>query len=211
MTIMIYIVDLILLGLLVFMAIRGYIRGFMESVLKSGRLLLSVILTLLLNKPVATLLNDKLINPPVYSMIHGKLSSLADKAEGSAGNLLASIPAALRQQLGDEVTATGSLDHLVEDWSETISQSISGAAAKIVAVILLFVAFMLLLTIVIKLLAGIIKASPLEKVDRILGLALGLLTGVALMLIAARLVAPIMVAVGQGELVESSFILKLIS
>ncbi len=209
--VMTYIVDIVLVGLLVIMAVRGCVQGFLKTILKSGRFFLAVLLTVALTSPVAALLNDNLINPPIYSAVNGKLTELADAAEGSADSLLESVPAFLKNQLGENISTTGKLEQLVDEWSETISQSISGAISTVLAVILLFVALMLLLTILIKILSSVIeKIKLLDTVNRVLGLVLGLLVGGALMLLAARVVAPILTALGQDALVDSSFILKLL-
>ncbi len=204
-----YIIDLILLGLLIFFAIRGYLRGFLGSILKSGRFFLAVVLTVALTNPIAAIVDEKLINPPIYEAVNSKLTAIADTAGGSASRLLDSMPAILRNQLGEDITATGNLDRRVDEWSETISDKISFSIAKILTVILLFVALMLLLTILIKFLSAIIRATSLGKVDRILGLVLGLFVGIAVMLLASRFLAPILTAVGQEALVESSVLLRI--
>ncbi len=206
-----YILDLILVALLVIFAIVGYRRGFVASILKSGRFFLAVILTIALTNPVATLLNDNFINPPIYDAVSGKLTDVADSVKGNASDFYEEIPAILQGQLDDKMSESeGDIDEAVEEWSQEISGKISWAVSKIIAVILLFVALMLLLSILVKILSAIVRATPLGGVDRILGLVLGLAVGVAMMLLVSRFVAPVLTAFGQGELVESSFLLDLL-
>ncbi len=200
--------DVLCLVLLAVMAFRGYRRGLVASVLGAGRFFIAIILTVALTSPVAGLLNDHLINPPVYGYVNGRLVALADKTEGSAAELLESMPEILSNQLGDNVSAEGRLDTLVEEWSETISQSISGAVSSVIATVLLFVLFMLLLSLSIKLIAGLIHATPLASVDRILGLVLGLITGLGISVLAARLLTPALTALGKEAWVEASRLLS---
>ncbi len=205
------VLDILFLVLIVLFAIRGFIRGFVASILKSARFFLAVILAIVLTAPVAGLINDHVIHPPVYRFVNNKIESLADRAEGNGVALYENLPGLMKNQLDVESEdLAGSLDGYVTEWSETISQKISGGISGVIAVVTLFIVFMLLLSLVIKLVAGLIHAGPLATLDRLLGLGLGLVVGVAVVMLLAGFVSPILIAIGQEGMVESSFVLDLL-
>ncbi len=206
-----YLLDIILLAVFAILVIRGWRRGFLESLLGLGRLVLAFIITNVFNSQVAAWLDKTFINPPVYSYVSNKLGGLAESANGSITDLFNSIPDSLSTHLGGDIAGvTGDIDATVAQWSRNISDGISGAVSSVLGTILLFVVSFLVLTIVLKLLSGVVKKLPIiGTVNSVLGLVLGVVSGIVVVILLSKVLGPFMIAIGQEDLVDASKILKL--
>ena len=82
-------IDILLVALFAFMAIRGYFKGFLKMVLSFGRLILSVVITLIFGAAFSGWIDKTFVNPPIYERVYGKPSELAGGAVTSvdSGNL----------------------------------------------------------------------------------------------------------------------------
>ncbi len=201
--------DCLLLALLIFPAIRGYRRGLVRSVLGVGRLLVVVLLTVALISPVADLLDKHLLSSPIKNAVGTRIDALVAQTEGGVEELYAALPASLRAYLTESDIAVPSVDAAAERWTDTISHAVSGALASVLSTLLVFVLASVALTFGLKLLSGIIHAVPIVAgLDRLLGLVAGVLTGVAIVALASRFLAPFLIAMGRPEWVEASWLLR---
>ena len=203
--------DVLLVAVIVLFGVLGYRRGLVRSLAGVGRLILAVLVTVVLTTPVARLLDAKVMHPPVQSYVGERLASLADRAEGSVSALYDAIPAFLRAHLTESDTAAPGLDAAVERWTATISHAVSGALSSILATILVFFIALVSVRWLLRLLSRIVRAIPLVSgIDRLLGLALGGVTGVAAVALSSRMIAALLIAFGRPEWVEASRILHLL-
>lgn len=203
--------DVLFLALFLLFVIRGYRRGLVHSLLGVGRLVLAVLLTVALATPVARLLDTAIIRPPVQTCVGERLTSLAARTEGGVAELYASVPSPLRAHLTVGDAAVANLDEAVTRWTDTVSRALSGAVATIFATVLVFLVALVTLPWLLRLLSRVVRAIPLVSgIDRLLGLTLGGVAGVAVVALFSRFIAALLVALGRPEWVEASRVLQLV-
>ena len=210
------IIDILMAVIFVIMVFRGWHRGFMKSVLSLGRLVLSLVLTILFGPEFSAWLDAKFINPPVYDKVFAKFSDVAAEitstAEGSVDALVEKIPEFFRGYLDlDAVDPTAEINALVAEWSRTVADSISKVIATVLGYILFFILCFLVLSIVVFIIGKLAKLPFLKTVDKILGLVVGAVSGVVAVMFASVVLSLILGVSGQSELVEGSFVLRLFS
>lgn len=204
------VLDVLLLALLVIFAVRCYRRGLVRSLIGIGRLILAVLLTVALSSPVAGLLEERIVEPSVRERVGERLSALAACTEGGVAELYEAIPSPLRAHLTKEDTTPWDVEVAVTRWTDRISHTVSHALASLLATVLVFLVAFVMLPWVLRLLSRLIRAIPLiAGLDRLLGLSLGLLGGIAAVALVSRVLFPLLVAVGRPEWVETSHILHL--
>ena len=187
-----FIVDIILVAFLLFLFIRGYIKGFLATVLRSLRPILAIIAAYFLGKPVAGFIDQKFIYGWTYNGVYAKINELYQNASESfnVDKIFSAfpkfmIPDSLREQL-ENSTETG--EALVVSASESISAFVSHLFSLVIAYLLIFLIVWLLLLLLAKLLSSSIHDLPvIGKIDRILGALLGLLIGWVLLSLVATL------------------------
>lgn len=208
--------DILLIAVFAILVFQGWRRGFFKSVLRVGRLILSVVLTVIFGSSVAAWMDETFINPPVYKVVFDKLSSIADDvaatANGSVDAMVEKIPEGFRDHLDlSSVDPTAGLNALVEEWSNTVAGSISLVIATVLGYVLLFVACFLVLTVVIAIVGKLAKLPLLKTADKILGLVMGVVSGAIAVIAISVILGALLGVFGQGELVENSFMLRLFS
>ncbi|MBO5511525.1 MAG: CvpA family protein [Clostridia bacterium] len=213
MQLVIDILLVVIFGLLVF---RGWWRGFMKSVLSLGRLILSLVITIVFGASFAAWIDAKFVNPPVFEAVFKKLSDVAAEvtasAEGGIDALVEKIPEAFRGYLDLEtVDPTAEINALVEQWSHTVADGISKIVATVIGYILLFVLAFLVLTVVIFIVTRFAKLPAIKTVDKLLGLVVGLFSGAVAVIFISVILSAILGVIGQEAVVEGSFMLRLFS
>ena len=213
MQLVIDILLIVIFGLLVF---RGWWRGFMKSVLSLGRLILSLVITIVFGASFAAWIDAKFVNPPVFEAVFKKFSDIAAEvtasAEGGIDALVEKIPEAFRGYLDLEtLDPTAEINALVEEWSHTVADGISKVIATVIGYILLFVLAFLVLTLVIFIVTRFAKLPAIKTVDKLLGLVVGIFSGAAVVIFISVILSALLGIFGQEALVEGSFMLRLFS
>ena len=211
-----FVIDILLIvifGLLVF---RGWWRGFMKSVLSLGRLILSLVITILFGSAFAAWIDEKFVNPPVFEAVFKKFSDVAAEvtasAEGGIEALVEKIPESFRGYLDlESVDPTAEINALVEEWSHTVADGISKVIATIVGYVLLFVLAFIVLTVVIFIVSKVAKLPAIKTVDKLLGLLVGIVSGAFAVIFISVILSALLGVIGQEALVEGSFMLRLFS
>jgi uncharacterized membrane protein required for colicin V production len=211
MQLVIDILLIVIFGLLVF---RGWWRGFMKSVLSLGRLILSLVITIVFGASFAAWIDAKFVNPPVFEAVFKKFSDVAAEvtasAEGGIDALVEKIPEAFRGYLDLEtIDPAAEINSLVEQWSHTVADGISKVIATVIGYILLFVLSFIVLTIVIFIVGKLAKLPAIKTVDKLLGLVVGIFSGAIAVIIVSVILGAILGLIGQGEIVEGSFMLRI--
>ncbi len=209
-------IDILLVAVFGFLVFRGWMRGFIKAVLSLARLVLSLVLTLLIGPSVADWLDQTLINPAVYKAVFSKLSAIAAditaEAEGGVEALVGKLPDTYRDHLNlSAIDPSDKIEDVVESWSVSISGGISNVIATVVGYVLLFAVCFLLFTLVIFIVSKCVKASKFNKTDKLLGLGLGAASGVTAVIFLSVVLGALLSLLGQGDAVESSFMLRLFS
>lgn len=205
-----------ILLVLVFAAIifKGWFKGFFKSILGFGRLVLTVILTILLGPTVSAWLDQTYINPPVFNSVHAKLADMA----AQAGDNVSAFFDSMSDKFGSVVDpstfenqsagANAQLDALVEEYSLSISASVSIVISTIIGYIALFLICFLVLTLVIWLLGKLVKLPVINKIDKLLGFLLGIVSGYLVVSLLATLLYAILVATGDVSAYSASHVFK---
>lgn len=210
------VIDILLLVIFALLVFRGWRRGFMKSVLSLGRLVLSVIITIAFGSTFAAWLDERFINPPVFEKVYAKFSGIAADvtatAEGGVDALVEKIPEAFRGYLDlESLDPSAEINALVEQWSHTVADSISGVIAAVLGFILLFILSFLVLTLVIFIVGKVAKLPAIKTVDKLLGLLVGIFSGSVAVIIISVVLGAILGVLGKGEVTEASFMLRIFS
>ncbi|MBQ9152016.1 MAG: CvpA family protein, partial [Clostridia bacterium] len=205
-----FVVDILLVGVLGFLAFRGWKRGFAESVLHCGRLILSLVITLSCGSAFSAWIDRTWIHPPVFERIHARFMDMASAADGRVDTLIANIPAVFRPYLDlSSADPTQDLYNLADQWSGTVADGISGVIASVVGYILLFILVFGLLTVAILLLRGLTKLPVIHTVDSLLGLALGAISGLLAVALLSAVLGAVLNLLGYREIAECYLVLRL--
>ncbi len=208
--------DVLLVVLFAFMAIRGYFKGFMKMILSFGRLVLAVVITIIFGSAFSGWINEKFINPPIFDWVHGKLSELAGGAVTNVEEFLDGLPGifknfvdseAFRDKYGD---AGASVDTLVTDVSTSVSGAMSAVISTVVGYVLLFVLSFVILTVVIWVVGKFAKLPLIKTGDKLLGLAVGAVSGLLAVALVASVLYLIVYLTGDLSAYENSVIFKFI-
>ena len=208
------VIDVLFMAVFAIPVFRGWRRGFTKSILSLGRLVLSLVITILFGSAFAGRIDETFINPPVSEAVSKKFSSIAAdvtaSAEGGIDALVEKIPEVFRGYLDlTNVDPTAEINALVEQWSRTVADGISKVISLILGFVLLFVISFVLLTAVIFIIGKLVKLPVIRTVDKLLGLAVGIFNGAAVVMVSSVILGAILGLMGQGELAEGSFMLRL--
>ena len=208
------VIDILLIAIFALLVFRGWWRGFMKSILSLGRLILSLVITILFGSAFAAWIDAKFVNPPVFEAVFKKFSDVAAEitasAEGGIDALVEKIPDAFRGYLDlESVDPTAEINALVEEWSHTVANGISRVISLILGYILLFVLSFIVLTIVIFIVGKLAKLPAIKTVDKLLGLVVAIFSGAIAVIIVSIILGAILGLIGQGEIVEGSFMLRI--
>lgn len=209
-------IDILLIALFAFMAIRGFFKGFMKMVLSFGRLVLAMVITLVFGSAFSGWIDKTFVNPPIYEWVHGKLSELAGGAVTNVDEFLNSLPAAFKGFVDSEAfrdkygEAGASVDALVTDVSTSVSGAMSAVLATVIGYILLFAISFAILTVVIWLVGKFAELPILKSGDKLLGLAVGAVGGLIAMALAASVLYLIVYLTGDMSAYENSVIFKFV-
>lgn len=208
------VIDILLIVVFALLVFRGWWRGFMKSILSLGRLILSLVITILFGSAFAGWLDEKFVNPPVFDAVFKRFSDIAAdvtaSAEGGIDALVEKIPEAFRGYLDLEtVDPAAEINALVEEWSHTVADCISKVISTILGFILLFVISFIVLTVVIFIVGKLAKLPAIKTVDKLLGLVVGIFSGAVAVVIISVILSAILGLIGQDAVVEGSFMLRL--
>ncbi len=203
-----FVVDILLIGVLGFLVFRGWKRGFAESVLRCGRLILSLVITLSCGSAFSARIDRIWIHPPIFERVNARFMDMAAAADGRVEALISRVPAAFLPYLDNTVAdPTEDLFDLAERWSHTVAEGISGVIASVIGHILLFILAYVLLTVAVFFLKKLTKLPVIHTVDSLLGLALGAISGILTVVFLSAVLGAILEVLGYGEIVENSLIL----
>lgn len=176
--------DIIILAVIAFPAIKHYRGGITGTVLGVGKFIVSVVMAVLFGKLAGTALADGIVGSAISYGAYFKVkeyvdgsslsSFFADPPEGFLrfSKLIGADVSALKEQYGN---AAGT-DETLREIATTVSRSITATVSAILGYVLVFVIVFVALTIVFTCLKKI-KIPVLTSFDKWLGLGLGILLG----------------------------------
>jgi uncharacterized membrane protein required for colicin V production len=201
--------DVLLVAVLGFFLFLGWRRGFAGSVLKSGRLILTMVITLSCGSAFSSFMDRVWIHPPVYERVHARFTTMADAAGGRVDTLISQIPAVFRSYLdAGAAERTQDMHRLADEWSQSVSDGISGVISSVIGHILLFLIAYAALTLAVVLLKRLTNLPVIGTLDRLLGLALGLVGGGLTAAFVAVILGAMLRIAGNDELLEQTLLLR---
>lgn len=219
-----WVIDVLLVATIVFLAVKNCISGIMHTVYHIGKFIAAILSAIILGKPLGTLISNRFMANKLSDLVYGKISEyvsgeklsefFADIPEGFAKivKLFGVDLEAICQQYSNAENS----EAVLRDMSQTISGPIANMISAIIAYVLIFVVVFVVLTIVFKGLEKI-KIPVLTGVDKILGLVFGLALGVfsaSLLATAVYSVLEFISAVNESETVmniyNDSYVFKFI-
>ena len=201
--------DVLLVAVLGFFLFLGWRRGFAGSVLKSGRLILTLVITLSCGSAFSAFIDRVWIHPPVYEKVHARFLAMADGAGGRVDALVDQVPAVFRSYLdAGAAERTRDLYRLADEWSQSVSSGISGVISSVIGHILLFLLTFFVLTLAVVLLKRLTNLPVIGTLDRLLGLSLGFIGGALTVAFVAVILGAVLRIAGQGELLERTLLLR---
>ena len=189
------IIDIIFSAITVLLVLKYTLKGFFASILDSAKGFVAAILAYLLRIPMAKLFNAWFMREGIVNWVNNSLIasvegndtfvdfvSLYEKMPWFFNSFLASFG------LGDVSDLSGmdsaSYDQIY-DISYEVGSAISYALSTALAVLVLFIIIYIVLLFVVRLLDGVVEASSLGKINKILGFVWGLVVSFALIWISS--------------------------
>ena len=219
-------IDLILVALAAFIIIRCWRRGLVKSVIGFVCNVVALVAAYALTPLVSDFLCSHVFLDRISSGIDSTVRSAASTPVGTdVSTFLSKIPETLAGTLekfnveGDSLKGfisglkdTG--DAAVEKVSDFIAKPTSQIISNTLAFILLFVVILIILRLLSKLIIVLFKAPVVSTVDRIAGLALGVVNALFILWVVSLVVNVALGALGPyiptwfGDTAEKSVIMK---
>lgn len=204
------IIDLILIGIVIAVCINSYIKGLVISVFNLVSSLAAMVLSYLFYPVIAGFLKGTAILGWIQAPIRESLlENGATLAEVSVESLLGqlNLPAAISDGI---LNTVGEVPGQLPELAESVSAAVAGFILEIICIVLLFVIVKIGLLFAKGLLKTVTKLPLLHQVDKIGGLAFGLIEAFVLLTVVGAIFSLFSGNMDSGILgaVESSFVAK---
>ncbi len=184
--------DIIFLGLILVMAIRGRSRGFVKSLLGFATIFLAIVITMTLNGPFTEIM----AKTPVYDALRAK-TVLNVNPSGSTGP-----DNAFRDILDD---AAAAMSGTVNEFTDNVAKSV----LSLVISVILFIVSLIVISMATRFLDSIFKLPGLNFLNSVGGAVWGVLNAVVISYILLAFVSILRVINGStlfAKLLENSII-----
>ncbi len=182
--------DVLLAVILVHGLVTGWMRGFVRVVFRKLRRLTSLILAILVARPIGGWLGEEYFLDPMVGEIRSILvKSLGAGAETStAAELAGELPLAMRGLLSifgvDVAERAAQIDAAGGNALTRFASSVAAPVASIIGILVAFVVsyfvFRLFLRVIVYVVNGIFSLPVLRVVNKILGVAVGIFFAVVM-------------------------------
>ena len=177
-----YIFDIAYLAIALITIIVFAKRGFVESVFKYGKTLFAGIIAYAFGPVISNLVYENYVYNRIFPWVSGKVSALigsaAEKVDVDA--LIDNLPFVVKQFVNPEDIKNiygetlSNIELSAQSFSSSVSEPLSRVISNMIGYVLVFLAAVLVLVIVGKLLSLIFKLPVLKTVNSVLGLLLGI-------------------------------------
>ena len=178
--------DVLIVAVFLFATIKYWRKGLIQAVLGFGNFIAAVIAAAVLGRPIALWINDTFMSKWISDGVYSKISTYIIDGQ-SLSEFFNGIPegfrkivelcggemAALFEKYGSEEASS----ELIYDMAKTISAPLANAASAIIAYGLIFLVSLLVFSLVC-LMFKKIEIPIISKIDKLLGLCLGLILGI---------------------------------
>ncbi len=181
-----WVLDIVLLGIILFSAIRHFSKGLMSIFYNIGKFIVSILAAVLLGKPVGALISNGFMSAKVNGFVYEKLCGFVGDSQ-SLADFFADIPAGFRtlvstfgvdlEGLCETYSNAENTETVLRDMASTIGSPIANMISAIIAYISIFLVVFIVLTIVLFFVKKI-EIPVFKTLDKVLGLVLGLALGI---------------------------------
>lgn len=184
------IVDILFLLLTAVITFSCAKRGFIKSVVHFLKTILSFVFAYLFGGQLGIFLHDKFIAAPIREAVFEKINGLYTSATAgfSAEKVMEELPSFMMTEeiKAKLMAAEGTGEQLVNTMTDSVATPVATALSNVLGYIGVFVISMLALWLVAALVTKLIEHNrSLGVVNRILGIALGLLISLTVLSVAA--------------------------
>ena len=217
------VVDIVLGIICIFVIIKYSIKGFLKTVLDLARLGLSVLLAVMFRGVVADLINrlfmTNTIHKWVYSSLTSKIGGISETVDfvqiyETSPEFYSKVLAAFDLNFEQFEEA---IKNLNEETVDSVTTMMANMLSTLIAVVLIFTVAMIILFFVVKLLNKITKIKLIGVINRILGVAFGIVLasvivwGLSFLLhVAIGAFGPMYPDIINESLVEDSMIINIL-
>lgn len=174
-------VDLILVAIIAVCAILGYCRGLTKALLKIVSFVLAIVIAFVLFKPISLLIiNHTKIDDNIQSAIEEKMVGFVDNTSGNVEEAMkenSSMPAVMTQYIQEAVAENkGNGEEAARQAAKSVADIIINAGTWI----FVFILARIILIFAKSLLELIVKLPVIKQMDKIGGVAYGLIEGLVI-------------------------------
>ena len=184
------IVDVILAIICIFVLIKYSMKGFLKTILDIARLALSVLLAIMFRGVIANLINSLFMNDAIYKWVNNSVSKHVSGISSGVNfvKIYEDAPEFYSEVLSvfglDFYELKYAMENLATETVDNVSRAIATPLANmlstIIAVLVIFIIAMIILYFVVKLICKITKIKLIKVIDKILGIALGIILAAAI-------------------------------
>lgn len=223
-----YILDAVILVIAAIIVIRSYKLGLIRSIMSLIKGIASFIAAYAFTPTVKEFIMDRFMLSSISSSIKSTLLSLSSNSDGTynLSKTFSEMPDALKQIVdryganGQQLTdmckdVTTGNEEFVGKVSDLIATPVAEALSAIIAFVAIFIAAMLVLTIVTFLLDSVFKLPVLKAVNKTAGLVFGIIKALLFAFIIASIVSALSDTLRSvspdifGKIIDNSLVLKL--
>lgn len=224
-------IDIILLVILFLCIKKGSKDGFAKTIVNSLGILIALVFALMLSRPVANFVYEKVIEPPVKNAIVLNIEEQKTSGEADVNKVISTMDSTIERLPGfiknninleekkQQITNALSVSNIN---SEEIAKKICAeilmpvclSILTAIVFIVLFIVFAFVIKIIAKALKIVNKLPLLGAVNSALGGAAGIIKGIVIVLIINWVVVHLVVSRGElfkiitAQTIESSLIMK---
>lgn len=219
-----YILDLIVILVIALFVLITYKKGFVKSFLSIASLILTILIISSFGEPLAELSYDTFIASSIKKTVVSNVEATNAATEEMTESIWQSIPALIRNNSEKAGVTKNSLDKMIIGISspEQIAENVSTNVVRPMAVsflviiidVVLFVILMFIFRVLSKLVCTLFKAPVLKQANKLFGVVLGAIKGVAVAILVCSIISYI-VTVSNNEFlifnstaIESSLLFK---
>lgn len=203
-------IDIILILTAAITIIVYTFRGFVKSLFGIFKYIISFILSCIFAPALGHAISNNLLLNKVNGIVSGFISNIISKAESAIDieGLISKLPSAISNMLiktdfYDDVIGkyqdTLLNEDLIGEVSLSISTPVSEFISKIIAYILIFVAAIVVLSVLAFILDKMCKLPALKKMNSILGLLLGIVCAFINLILASSLISLVLNIIGLSN------------
>ncbi len=210
--------DLMLVGLILYMVLKGRKRGFVKSSYTILSIVITIILMMTLEQPILEYLNKSPVGNAVRERIEIKVKENADTEDPISGENTDKIadgmklPDIFSDFLSDSIKkGTDAVETVKNDFVKTLSDAITEAVLKIASFIILLILVQILTYLVLNALNIVMKLPVLSCINGMLGMIMGAVNGLLLVYIICAgltLLAPTETLSSIGGIVDKTLFVR---